>query len=414
MAAPRYRATAVAVLALVVVLAACGSPIPREPAAVQAIETGAERYAREQRAFAQRRLSTYLERFESIARGETGDDTFDALLFSGGAEWGAFGAGYVAKWSELGDHALVPMPEFDMLGGISTGALMAAYVTSGEPKRYAALEAFYRSVSPDWIEIRSLPALLSPRTTSLVDNTGVREQVALAVDDDLLADLRAAHVEDRQVLIGTVNLDYGAVRYWNIAEIAAEAADPKRRIIDVLMAATAIAGVFPPVEIDGSLYADLGYVEGIPSFKAEGVEAFGEAWRARHGNLQPPKMRIWLVYNIPLGIQPEAVELRLTSLAVRGYQALVQASFQGPVETALLLEQLSQQHRTPLMEVRWIAIPSTFKKDPDVPAFDPRTANPLADLGRAAAARPDGGWRTRTPTSMFDAEDAGHARDSES
>ncbi len=381
-------------------LAACAGPTPRDPAVIEAIETGAERYAQERREVLQLRLETYLERFEAVARGETSDDTFDALLFSGGAEWGAFGAGYVARWSELGDAAAVPIPEFDMVGGISTGALMAAYVASGEPERYADLEAFYRNVSPDWIEFRGLAALLSPSTTSLVDNAGVVEQVEAAVDDELLADLRAAHAAQRQIFVGTVNLDYGSVRYWDIARIAATEPNPKPKIVDVLVSATAIAGVFPPVEIEGAIYADLGYVEGIPSFRGEGMRVFGEAWRERNGSLPAPKMRLWLVYNVPIGLEPEPVELRLTSLALRGYDALVQSSFQGPVETALLLEELSKQHQTPPVEVRWIAIPTSFEPDPDAPPFSPLIANPLADLGRESAAQPDGGWQRGSPNQL--------------
>ena len=376
---------------------ACGGPEPRDPAVVAAIETGAERYAAERSARDEQRLERFIERFEAVSRGETGDDTFDVLLFSGGAEWGAFGAGYMAQWAEEGAAADPAMPVFDVVGGISTGALMAAYVASGEPERYRALEDFYRRVSPEWIEFRGLLAILSPATVSMIDNERVREQVAIAVDEELVEDLRRAHAENRQILAGTVNLDYGAIRYWDLAEIAATRPDPKGRIVDVLMAATAIAGVFPPVEIDGALYADLGYVEGIPAFRGRNMDAFAELWRARNGATPAPTMRLWLVYNIPIGIEPEPVELSLVPLAMRGYDALVQASFRNPVETALLLRRLSEQHRTPPLEVRWIAIPPSFEEPPDAVPFDPRTANALAELGREAAARPGGGWRQDAP-----------------
>ncbi|MEO1092753.1 MAG: hypothetical protein AAFX81_19185 [Pseudomonadota bacterium] len=33
----------------------------------------------------------------------------------------------------------------------------------------------------------------------------------------------------------------------------------------------------------------------------------------------------------------------------------------------------------------------------EFPPFDPRTASPLADLGRAAAEAPDGGWQREGP-----------------
>jgi predicted acylesterase/phospholipase RssA len=395
-ATPRWL-PGLAVAGLAVALAACAAPEARDAAVVEAIETGGERYAAEMEARRARHLETTVARFERIHRGEAGDDTYDALLFSGGAEWGAFGAGFMAQWAELGDAAPTPIPEFDFIGGISTGALMAAFVASGEPERYAALEDFYRNVSPSWIEQRGILEILSPRTTSLVDNAGIRAQVESAVDASLIADLRQAHAEARKIMIGTVNLDYGGRRYWDIAEVAATAADPKPRIVDILMAATAIAGVFPPVEIDGALYGDLGYVEGIPAFRSHDTDAFGAAWRERNGDVEPPTARLWLVYNIPIGVEPDPVALSLVPLAMRGYDALVQASFTNPVNTALLLQRLSEQSRTPLVEVRWIAIPRSFEKDPEAPLFSPATTNPLADLGRGAALAPDGGWRRDQP-----------------
>ncbi len=381
-------------------LAACAGPSPRDPEVVAAIEndSGAflEAYNGERRRF----FHTLLERSELIARGETGDDTFDVLLFSGGAEWGAFGAGFTAAWSEQGDAAPITMPEFDMVGGISTGALMAGFVASGEAARYEALETFYRNVSPDWIRFRGIGGLL-PGAESLVANDGVVEQVTAAVDDALIADLRQAYADKRLIMIGTVSLDYGTVRYWDIAEVAANHPDPKPRIVDILVGATAIAGVFPPVAIDGSLYADLGYVEGIPAFRGRNVDNFATIWRERNGETPAPVLRLWLVYNIPIGIEPEAVELSTVPLALRGYEALVQASFTNPVETAFLLQRLSLEHQTPRIEVRWIAIPASFEPDPDAPSFSPMIANPLADLGRAAAAEPGGGWRTEPPGSDF-------------
>ncbi len=386
-----------ALLAAAAVLVGCAGPTPRDPAVVAAIETGAERYAAERRQREDESLQTFIERFEAVARGETPDNTFDALLFSGGAEWGAFGAGYTAQWAELGEAAAVPMPAFDFIGGISTGALMAAYVASGKSERYASLEEFYRNVSPDWIEMRPLLSLLSKRTISLVDNEGVREQVAMAVDDALITDLRQAHAEGLQVAVGTVNLDYGGRRYWDVAKIAAENPEPKERIVDVLMAATSIAGVFPPVEIDGALYGDLGYVEGIPAFQGRGLPAFEELWRQRNGDTLPPLMRLWLVYNIAIGVVPEPVELSLVPIALSGYDALVQATFTNPVNTALLLERVTAETRTPEIEVRWIGIPPDFEPPEDSVPFDPKTANPLADIGREMARLPDGGWRRDPP-----------------
>jgi hypothetical protein len=59
-------------------------------------------------------------RFSPKARG------FNFLAISGGGEDGAFGAGLLAGWSVLGTR-----PEFDVMTGISIGALSAPFAFLG-------------------------------------------------------------------------------------------------------------------------------------------------------------------------------------------------------------------------------------------------------------------------------------------
>ena len=52
---------------------------------------------------------------------------FDILVLSGGGSDGAFGAGLLNGWSDRGGR-----PEFGLVTGISTGALLAPYAFLGE------------------------------------------------------------------------------------------------------------------------------------------------------------------------------------------------------------------------------------------------------------------------------------------
>jgi hypothetical protein len=258
------------------------------------------------------------------------------------------------------------------------------------------LEEFYRNVSPDWIEQRSLLSLLSPSTVSLVDNASIRTQVELAVDDDLIADLSEAHAEGRQIVIGTVNLDYGGRRYWDIARLASITPDPKPLIVDILMAATAIPGVFAPVEIDGKLHADGGAVQGVPGIPPEQLPRLAAAWRERYGDRPLPTIRFWYVFNNQLALHPEAVGLSWVDVVYRSYQTISQTSFKAPV-LANVIQAGTPDPRLPEIEVRWVAIPDSYVADPDARPFDPAVTNELADLGREVADRPDGGWRSDYP-----------------
>src|SRR3954471_11082213 len=58
----------------------------------------------------------------------------NVLSLSGGGQNGAFGAGLLTGWRESGRR-----PEFDMVGGVSTGALLATHALLGTPADDAVL-----------------------------------------------------------------------------------------------------------------------------------------------------------------------------------------------------------------------------------------------------------------------------------
>ena len=65
------------------------------------------------------------------------------LAVSGGGDNGAFGAGLMNGWTEAGTR-----PEFKMVTGVSTGALIAPFAFLG-PDYDAALREVYTTMTPD-------------------------------------------------------------------------------------------------------------------------------------------------------------------------------------------------------------------------------------------------------------------------
>ena len=63
------------------------------------------------------------------------------LSLSGGGQYGAFGAGFLIGWRESGRR-----PEFDVVTGVSTGALLATHALLGTPADDAVLEAMYTQI----------------------------------------------------------------------------------------------------------------------------------------------------------------------------------------------------------------------------------------------------------------------------
>jgi len=61
----------------------------------------------------------------------------DILALSSGGEDGAYGAGFLEGWSERGDR-----PEFFMVIGVSTGALIAPFAFLGLKYDYVLKDLF--------------------------------------------------------------------------------------------------------------------------------------------------------------------------------------------------------------------------------------------------------------------------------
>ena len=90
-------------------------------------------------------------KFETArANSSTGKIPYRALALSGGGSRGAYGAGVMSGWTVRGDR-----PQFDVVTGISTGALMATHVFLG-PDFDEGLTIFKRLTNDDVYRKRSI------------------------------------------------------------------------------------------------------------------------------------------------------------------------------------------------------------------------------------------------------------------
>jgi hypothetical protein len=87
------------------------------------------------------------------------------LELSGGGQYGAFGAGFLNGWSETGTR-----PQFDLVTGISTGALLATHAFLGTPEDDRVLAEIYTGIDRSDI-YRHAYGCGSFRTTSRVEQS---------------------------------------------------------------------------------------------------------------------------------------------------------------------------------------------------------------------------------------------------
>ncbi len=206
--------------------------------------------------------------------------TRNFIALSGGGDDGAFGAGLLAGWSAHGNR-----PEFDLVTGVSTGALSAPFVVLGRAYDQRLAGMYTETNAGDIFQRR--PLLIAAVTSdSLVDNAPLRKLIESNVDTAMVQKIAEEYGKGRLLFVLTTNLDQSRPVIWNIGAIAATN-NPKARdlIIDVLLASASIPAVFPPVMLDVTvdgqkrqeMHVDGGTVAQVffypPSFSIRGAAA---------------------------------------------------------------------------------------------------------------------------------------------
>ena len=298
------------------------------------------------------------------------------LPLSGGGQNGAFGAGFLIGWRESGRR-----PEFDFVGGVSTGALLATHALLGTPADDAILEQMYTQITDkDIYEGKSIFGILS--SDSLRDTAPLRALIAKYITAETLQRVAAAFDDHRLLLVGTTNVDYGQTWVWNMSLIAKHGKLDLYR--DVLLASASFPIVFPPVEIDDHLFVDGAarsnvVVIGVGGSKQPGPPLYGP------GN-------VYLISNGKFQHPPAALRRALGDVAATTVGVMMDQSMQ----TALTRSFFGAQFLG--YAFKMVAIPDDVEIGKDPLAFAPEQMRAAFDAGRAMAKQPDP-WVREPPDS---------------
>jgi predicted acylesterase/phospholipase RssA len=166
------------------------------------------------------------------------------LALSGGGADGAYGAGVLNGWTAAGTR-----PEFSVVSGVSTGALIAPFAFLG-PAYDATLRDVYTSGIAE--SLLNTPSIVHAVFGSgLFGNTHLRELVARYIGQDMVAAIAAEYARGRRLLVVTTNLDTQRTVIWDMGRIAAIGSRQALGLFrDVLAASASIPVVFPPMLID--------------------------------------------------------------------------------------------------------------------------------------------------------------------
>lgn len=167
----------------------------------------------------------------------------NALTLSGGGSSGAFGAGVLTGWTEQGTR-----PKFDIVTGISTGALIAPFAFLGSAYDQQLAEAFTTVDDKDIYDVTGLSGVL--RTGAFTSNDPLRKMLDKYITDAVIDQVAVEFAKGRRLLVGTTNLDADRPVIWNMGAIAASGRPDRSKLFrEVILASTSIPGVFPPIKI---------------------------------------------------------------------------------------------------------------------------------------------------------------------
>src|SRR5215207_921583 len=122
------------------------------------------------------------------------------IAISGGADDGAFSAGLLVGWGESGTR-----PEFDLVTGISAGALVAPFVFLGPEYDGALSEIFTQYGASDIYTADVMAGLFGG--DALADSAPLAALIAKYVDRNLLNRVAEERGKGRLLFIGTTNID---------------------------------------------------------------------------------------------------------------------------------------------------------------------------------------------------------------
>jgi predicted acylesterase/phospholipase RssA len=238
------------------------------------------------------------------------------LAISGGAEDGAFGAGLLVGWSETGTR-----PAFDLVTGVSSGALIAPFAFLGRQRDNQLREIFTQYGRKD-IFTYNVSGVLTG--AALADDTPLSNLIEKYVDQAFIQEIARERMKGRILLIGTTNLDTQRPVLWDMGRIAMssnpEAPALFRRI---LLASATLPGVFAPVRIQvrvgGQNYDELHVDGGVTRqvFVAPSVFAFVPP------DQKVASRRLYVIRNGKIDPEWQPVDEKMLSVTQRSLSTLI-------------------------------------------------------------------------------------------
>jgi hypothetical protein len=243
------------------------------------------------------------------------DGEFDVLSISGGGAGGAYGAGVLVGLSQA--HA---RPQFEIVTGVSTGALIAPFAFLGPDYDRALSEGYAEGAAG----LRRPLGLSSLFGVGVFDGARLRALVDRFITDDVIEAVARASASGRLLVVATTDLDRGETVIWNMGAIAARGGEPGHRLFrEVILASASVPGLFPPVMIrvddSGRRFEEM-HVDGgasLPFFVSPDLLTTNAAPASLRG------AHIYVIDNGQLGLPTHTTPVNTSAIAARAFATVL-------------------------------------------------------------------------------------------
>lgn len=276
------------------------------------------------------------------------------LALSGGGGDGAFGAGLLNGWTAHGNR-----PDFEIVTGVSTGALLAPFAFLGSAYDEQVKQMYTNVSTKQLASAQVLSALFGG--DAVADNSNLAAQIERYLTRDVFDAIAVEHSRGRRLFVATTNLDAERQVIWDMGAIAAagtgEALVLFRR---VLLASAAVPGIFSPVRLtvnaDGRTYEEL-HVDGGTTGQVFflPVNAVLSDYARGRINLKV-RRHLYVVRNTKVAPQWMKVEGKAFSIVERSLATLTKNQGVGD------LYKLYVEARRQDIDFNYAAIPPTFDR----------------------------------------------------
>jgi predicted patatin/cPLA2 family phospholipase len=309
------------------------------------------------------------------------------LAISGGGADGAYGAGFLNGWTAAGTR-----PKFEVVTGVSTGALIAPFAFLGSSHDRQLKEIYTQYATKDLLQKQVLAGLLGG--SSIASTKPLEGLIAKYVTRSLMEQVAREHESGRRLLVGTTNADQERPVIWDLGRIAIQRT-PKALALfrRVLLASAALPGLFPPVYVkvtdtDGKTYEEMHIDGGVTDntfllplhLNLSKIDrSSGVHWRRS----------LFIIANAKTAPTRKVVKATTFEIAGRSIETLIRQQLKGDLLTLYLRAQKNR------IAFRLADIPKSFSAESKEP-FDPVYMRKLYDVGYQLAFR-SFKWKTKPP-----------------